>query len=796
MLLHYLALAIRNLIKYKAQNIICILGLAVGILCFTFCLYCTRFVLSTNSCFENSDRIVQLKMKNLSRGTWSSGTTAIISEELRAAGVPLIEGITCIPFDCTLPFKVQISENEILPFSLSTAEIDTAFNSVFKLNILAGSWESAVLQRNSIIISNSTARRIFGEASQALGKTMVLAKRLYNKSTPKTGGAVYTIAAVMEDIPLNTSINFMNHIDAFRLNDSEGFLQKADRGEMTGTETFVMLKENVLPGDLTRCLKEMKYSCRMNGEEFSVFAKKHEVESGFILLAAITLVLGVLILIITLLNFFNFVVSFFYTKTREYTVRKVFGSNLKQLFLQLYIQVVVMLMLSAVVMFSLIEILGNNIHIPVEFLELEMRFSQHLLMLHSIQYVGMLLVANAIICWIVARRLHRMSAYSGIASKPAGGNVIGRNIMLWWQLFITWIFLGLVYGLTLQSRTSFSNIFTTLSNQQKREILSVPMDWFFMDNAGKEVLIEKFRQHSGVIDIMITDISLVEGYSGYIGLNWDGQNKDSEFSAGILSIPYNYFSFMNASLLSGTMPVSNGEVVVDNRFAKKRKIDVLGKNVFSKNGCYTICGVTQSHNFTTYDGDDSGFIFIPDFKINKMGHCYIKCHPEYVSEVRKWVSAILSKELPSNVEFRVNTLLDDILDVQIIEHAFRKIFVFFALVCIIITMLGVYSSISFDTIRRQKEVALRKINGAGKFNIAWVFIRLYAILLATSAAVAFPLLYFVFGFWKQMYVKFFDCNITFWLVLFAFLSIVVALTIAWKVNKIVRLNPVEVIKSE
>ena len=215
-----------------------------------------------------------------------------------------------------------------------------------------------------------------------------------------------------------------------------------------------------------------------------------------------------------------------------------------------------------------------------------------------------------------------------------------------------------------------------------------------MDNAGKEVLIEKFRQHSGVIDIMITDISLVEGYSGYVGLNWDGQDVDSEFSAGILSIPHNYFSFMNASLLSGTMPVSDGEVVVDNRFAKKRKIDVLGKNVFSKNGCYTICGVTQSHNFTTYDGDDSGFIFIPDFKINKMGHSYIKCHPEYVSEVRKWVSAILSKELPSNVEFRVNTLLDDIHDVQIIEHAFRKIFVFFALVCIIITMLGVYSSIS------------------------------------------------------------------------------------------------------
>ena len=39
-------------------------------------------------------------------------------------------------------------------------------------------------------------------------------------------------------------------------------------------------------------------------------------------------------------------------------------------------------------------------------------------------------------------------------------------------------------------------------------------------------------------------------------------------------------------------------------------------------------------------------------------------------------------------------------------------------------------------------MALRKINGAGKFRIAFIFIRLYAILLTTSAAVAFPILYY------------------------------------------------------
>ena len=100
------------------------------------------------------------------------------------------------------------------------------------------------------------------------------------------------------------------------------------------------------------------------------------------------------------------------------------------------------------------------------------------------------------------------------------------------------------------------------------------------------------------------------------------------------------------------------------------------------------------------------------------------------------------------------------------------------------------------TTRKQKEVALRKINGADKLNIAWVFIRLYAILLCSSAAIAFPLLYLGLGYWKQLYIHFFNYGFFFWCGLFAFLTIMVAVTIAWKINRIVRLNPAEVIKSE
>ena len=57
MIRHYIKTAFRNLLKYKAQNIISIIGLSVGILCFSICLYCSRYINSTDKCFTPWERI-------------------------------------------------------------------------------------------------------------------------------------------------------------------------------------------------------------------------------------------------------------------------------------------------------------------------------------------------------------------------------------------------------------------------------------------------------------------------------------------------------------------------------------------------------------------------------------------------------------------------------------------------------------------------------------------------------------------------------------------------------------------
>lgn len=63
MLQHYFQIAIRHLLKYKTQNLISIVGLAVCLLCFSICMYCSRFFLSIDQCFENHDHIADIVLR-------------------------------------------------------------------------------------------------------------------------------------------------------------------------------------------------------------------------------------------------------------------------------------------------------------------------------------------------------------------------------------------------------------------------------------------------------------------------------------------------------------------------------------------------------------------------------------------------------------------------------------------------------------------------------------------------------------------------------------------------------------
>ena len=798
MLQHYLKIAYRNLWKYRTQNIISIIGLAVGLLCFSICMYCSRFVENTDHCFSNYRRIAELGLYDNHNNRYFSGSPAPLAEELRMRAMGGVEAVTCVPYPRTLPYNVVLSQDKMLPYELSTFEADTFYNQVFTPQTVAGSWNTASRTPNAVIMSQSTARRIFGDAEEAIGKQLVLTRRLGTspESTPKSGGIVYTVQVVMTDLPLNNSFAFMEHLDMMTINDSEGLFQSPKRHDMTGSNTYILLSPHATVADLKEQFGKQNYTYTLYNEKYAVTA--HHIgyrsqKKGEFALGWITGIVGMLILLVGLMNFFHFLVGSFFNRTKEYSIMKMIGCNWRQLFSLLFIQSLFVVGCSSILVLWATELIGNHLDFSISVIT--MSFDAGLLLMHTLQYIGLLIVLCAVICLFVAIHIRRISIQTGIyGSNRRYGKQWGRNIMLGVQFFICWIFVALSAGLYLQSKKTTGTLFNTLSVREKSEILSIPLDYTFMENEEKREMVERFRQHAGVKETLLSDVSYVSGASGNQLMTEKG-NNDSWTEIALMAVPNNFFSFMNMPIEQGEGIRTNHDIVVDRVWQEKQKKNVIGTNLYDRQTDYTVCGICAPFETDVYN-HSSGYAFIPYNSSGYVGHCYIKCYPGQVRGVKEWVEKVRREMLPESVPCEVRTLMDDVHEVQALEYNLKDIIFFFAIVSIIITLLGVYSSITLDTERRQKEVAIRKVNGADVPQIILLFVRLYIILLVSSAVIAFPLIHSTLMFWKQMYTVFFDCGFLFWTCIFLTVTLITALTIFFRILKIVRTNPAEVIKTE
>lgn len=798
MILHYFKIAFRNLCKYKTQNIISIIGLAVGLLCFCICIYCSRFVESTDHCFANHNRIAELNLYDSKADRYFSGSPVPLAEELRTWSLGETEAISSVTYPRERPYYVELSQEKILPYELETIEIDTFYNEIFTPEMVAGHWKMASQSLNSVILSQSMAIKIFGNAESAIGKHMTLMRRLNTspESTPKTGGIVYTIQAVMKDIPLNNSLDFMQNIDMLTVNDSEGLLQSPKRHNMTGASTYALLAAQTTCAALEKQFSKRNYTYTLYNESYTIIANGMGTQlkkQGASYLALVTGIIGTLILLVGLINFFHFLIGSFFNRTKEYSIMKMAGCNWKQLFSLLFIQSLIVISISFVLVLWGIELLGDRMNFSLS--GLVMSFSPELLLMHTLQYIVFLIILCAIICLFVSARIRRISVQTGIyGNNKRRGKQWGRNFMLGIQFFICWVFVSLTVALYLQSEKTANTLFHTLSQREKAEILSIPLDYPFMKNEEKLTMIERFKQHAGVKEVLLSDISYMHGMSGN-GLTTEKGNENSWIDISIMAVPSNFFSFMNISIEQGSTPQTEKEIIVDRAWQEIQKKEVIGMNLYSWKADYTICGISAPFQADVYNRS-SGYAFVPYDSSIYIGHCYIKSHPGQQKDVAQWIEKVCREMLPENITYQTKTFLDDIHEEQAIEYNLKDIILFFAIVSIIITLLGVYSSITLDTERRQKEVAIRKVNGADVPQIILLFARLYIILLFCSAVIAFPLVYAALMLWKQMYTVFFDCGFLFWLCIFLIVTFITAITILFRILRIARSNPAEVIKNE
>lgn len=776
--------------RNKFQTIFSIVGLAVAFFVFGFCMYFVYGFLSMDKYYENHDRVYRIT-ENYNYSVVSPNGVAQIDGKF-----PEIEAIIRL-FVRIHPFTFGKSG---LAEELNVIECDTTLHTVFTPRLIAGSWNAAKNTPNSLLITESYARKFFGRPEKALGEQFEL-----------VGGSTYTVQAVVEDLAYNNTMIYFSKLFAWVMNDVDGYIAQIENGSeyIYMSDARVLLRKGTDFETFRKHLeaaniKSSFYTTDADGNQnFNTLtvAPTVNIEWQFESNAIFALVMmiiagpGLLILLSALSNFFHLLMSNIMMRRREYALRRAQGAHTFDLWLMVSTQVIFTLVVVGFATFIIIDVFSPMFQINVGE---KYSLDTYTMLRQSAWHIGALLIVGFGVAWFAVTRIRKDSLQESMKTstgrKP--GKHVGRNILMGWQMVIGLLFLTLLSAVILQIRTNDRAVLTWLTNQEKAEIIKMPYYSPEMESELKAipsvketaVIYDKVGIHS--LEITMWQAFMVEGANG------------DSIEIGHASIGADGLRFINVPLLKGEWPERSDQVVIDQRCADRTGYDV-GQVVKLDSSYVTVTGIIDNaalHSQSNNGGENRmtrrGCIYVNDSSNPEL---FVKSYPGKGEEMREELGKYLAKRAgyPEGDMINLYTLWDEIKERNNLERAFLGVFWAFAIIAMIINLLGIYSAITVDTAARRKEMAIRKINGAKAKDIAMLFARLYVIELAVAAAIVVPLSYILFSMIAEsVYREHFNYGIVYYTCVLLIMVVFVALTVGMKVWQISHINPSQIVKSE
>ncbi len=790
---HCLKIGWRRLLRYKISAGIAVMGLTVGIVCFVLCTYCARLLSGVDEEFPHHKRIAEVLIKE-EDGDYFSGSPAHMVRVLGDKFPGKVEYFTAVTYPCELNASFELGEGKTVDYIVNWIETDTNFRKVFSCRLLKGSWEQIDRQKNVVILSRTAARKIYGEGNP-LGRLLhphEFEKLSIRKALTKGKliDRTYVIGGVMEDLPVNASFSFLNPVDLLFINDEGGVLaiQYVLEG-LTGCTTYALLRPGV-NCSVVNAEVDVKKHAVLLGNQGSVYLPEfcpagQKYKERYHQIVRLYLGLGSLILLIALLNFFTFQIGNYFNRQKEYHIRKGLGADEKHLFWLLYTEILWYLIPVIILVLCLLELVYGRLDFGwgrrIIVFKIDVLYRQML------EYMGWVLMVCALICRLAVGWMSRRDIRGRLCPFSAMPKLQVRNILLGLQLLICCVFL--TSSLVMYKQLSAMNdiFFPGLSRSEKEHILEVPLNAFQLK--GREsFLIGKLAEFPEVAEVLQADFPLLESRERGIAVR-----EQDYLEYRILRVGKNVFSFLKLPLWEGSLFQHTGQAIADPGIVGWMGSHPLGMQL--KNGQgegFEICGLTAGYP-RIYEEEETATVWTLS---ERPAVCYLKIYTGTRRFVLERIDWLLREWIPESVMPSIKTLQQLIREKTEFYNKVQAMLFFFAGVCIVITVLGVYAAITIDTERRRKEMALRKINGASGWQIAGFFVRLYAKLTGAAVLVTFPLIRWTAQTWMEGFTVRYQEGIGFWLTVIGLLTVVIVVTIGWKIREIVRIRPVEVLRDE
>ena len=336
MLWNYLKVTFRNVIRHKSFSIINILGLSVGIAAFLIIYIYLEYEFGFDKHFSNSEKIYRV----VSDLNWDSGdemntvlAPAPVGDDLAEDYADIIAA-TCLAngsrslFEILSKDTLNLNERYYEDEYLAT---DSNFFQVFKHEFIAGNPDYALLENNSIVLTESMAKKYYGNEN-AMGRLI----RSDNEDT-------YKVTGIIEDIPKNSHFYYkmiLNSPEISELKSRNWFASIATNIYIRTTKVLNIpeFEQEMREFYKRRSEMEQEYiifrleplqDIHLKSDRMYDFSIKGNINN----LYALSIV-GILILLAACINYMNLSTARSSYRTKEIGMRKVSGASQSQLIMQ------------------------------------------------------------------------------------------------------------------------------------------------------------------------------------------------------------------------------------------------------------------------------------------------------------------------------------------------------------------------------------------------------------------------------------------------------------------------------
>lgn len=805
-----LKIAWRNLLKNKAYSLLNIFGLSIGLSCFILISLYVADELSYDRFHRKADRIYRLNsdIKFGDSESHSPFTPDVMGPLLQKDYAEVEEFVRLYTNNGAQHLKKGdsfIAEDRVV-------HTDSSFFRVFSYNALAGDLQSALSTPASVVLTASAAQKYFGT-------TAVVGKSLEN-----VRGQVYNITAVIEDMPVNSHIqfDFMFSMDGFPY-EWESYLSH-------NFHTYLLLKEGVSAQDFapkldmyldTYIFPRIKQFLNVKSVEeldasgnsllysltpvkdIHLYSKRTSElsPSGTIQYVYIFSAVAFFILLIACVNFMNLATARSAGRAKEVGVRKVLGSQRRQLILQFLTEACMMSL------FAMALALGTVAVSLSYFNELAAKSLSLALLAEPLWVFFLLLLPLVVGVMAGAYPAFFLSAFRPIQVLKGhltlglkGGEL--RNVLVVFQFAISILLINgtiVVYqqlGYIQNKHLGFS----------KEQVLVVENLWSVEKNTAltfKNEVLQLAGVQSGTLTGFLpvnTNYRSDESFSKSASMN-----AESGFNMQRWKIDYDYLSTLGMELVMGRnfSPEFGGDssaVIINEAAARILGYEnPLGQKIYSIDDYETgevvaleIVGVVKDFHYESIH-QQVGPLCMLLRNHSSMASFKVAATeiPALLKSVeQKWTA--IAPQLPFSYRF----LDDDFEQMYRAEQRIGKITLIFTLLAIGVACLGLFGLSTYIAERRAKEIGIRKVLGASVKGLVQLLSKDFLKLVVVAFLIASPLAWYLLQQWLQNFA--YRVPLSWWMFVTAgFLALFIALaTVSVQAIKAASANPVKNLRTE